>query len=73
LLIESIYENLKGFEKEAIAAGREYSQYRMNQCVSVSVERTSFIKELMILVLFAAFTYISIVLYQTSKKFPKKA
>lgn len=73
ILIASIYDNIKGFEKEAIAAGREYSQYRMNQCTAVSIYEVSFMKEFRMLVLFAAFSYISLLLYQISKKFPQKA
>jgi len=36
-LIESVYEDIKGFEKEAINAGREYSRHKMNQCIAVSI------------------------------------
>ena len=36
-MIESMYENIKAFEKEAIKAGREYSNHKMNQCIAVSV------------------------------------
>ncbi len=72
-LIESIYGSIKAFEKEAITAGREYSRHRMNQCIAVSIYGISLISELKTLVVFAAFAYISLVLYQISKKFPKKA
>jgi len=72
-LVESIYGSIKGFEKEAITAGREYSRYRMNQCVAVSIYGISIINELKILVLFAAFVYVALMLRQISKKFPKKA
>ena len=71
-LIESIYESVKGFEKEAINAGREYSRHRMNQCIAVSIYGVSLISELKTLVLFAALTYIALMLYKISKKFPKK-
>lgn len=73
LLIDSIYENIKEFEKEAVTAGREYSRHRMNQCVAVTIYGISFMNELKTLVLFAAFAYVSLVLYRISKKFPKKA
>ena len=72
-LIESIYGNIKGFEKEAINAGREYSRHRMNQCIAVSIYGVSLIGELKSLVMFAAFAYIALVLRRISKKFPKKA
>ena len=72
-LIESIYGSIKGFEKEAITAGREYSRHRMNQCIAVSIYGVSLGSELKALVLFAAFAYVSLVFYKISKKFPKKA
>ena len=72
-LIDSIYTNIKSFEKEAINAGREYSSHRMNQCIAVSIYGISLINELKTLILFGAFMYISLVLYGISKKFPKKA
>lgn len=72
-LIESVYESIKGFEKEAITAGRECSSHKMNQCISVSIYGVSVMSELKTLILFAVFAYISLVLYQVSQKFPKKA
>ena len=72
-LIDSIYNTLKSFEKEAITAGREYSNHKMNQCVAVSIYGISIMSELKTLILFAAFTYVSLMLYRISKKFPKKA
>ena len=72
-LVESIYESIKGFEKEAITAGREYSRHKMNQCIAVSIYGISIMSELKSLVVFAAFAYISLMLYMISKKFPKKA
>ncbi|MDO5477669.1 MAG: hypothetical protein Q4G23_00705 [Clostridia bacterium] len=72
-LIETIYESIKGFEKEAINAGREYSRHKMNQCIAVSIYGISLMSELKTLVVFAAFAYLSLILYHISKKFPKKA
>lgn len=72
-LIESIYNSIKGFEKEAINAGREYSSHRMNQCIAVTIYGISFMNELKTLILFAAFAYVSFILRHISKKFPKKA
>lgn len=71
-LMESIYARIKGFEKEAITAGREYSRYRMNQCIAVSIYGASLMSQLKTLMLFAAFAYVTFVLDRISKKFPKK-
>ena len=72
-LIESIYESIKSFTKEAINAGREYSRHKMNQCIAVSIYGVSLMNELKTLVLFAVFAYVSLMLRRISKKFPKKA
>jgi hypothetical protein len=72
-LIESIYDSIKGFENEAITAGREYSRHKMNQCIAVTIYGVSIMSELKTLILFAAFAYVAFVLYRISKKFPKKA
>lgn len=72
-LIASVYENIMKFEKEAVTAGREYSRYKMNQCVSVTIYGISFMSELKKLVVFAAFVYAALVLELISKKFPQKA
>ncbi len=72
-LIDSVYESIKGFEKEAINAGRECSQHRMNQCIAVSIYGISIVSELKTLILFAAFAYVTFMLRHISKKFPKKA
>ena len=45
----------------------------MNQCIAVSIYGISFMNELKTLILFAAFAYVSLILYRISKKFPKKA
>lgn len=72
-LIDTLYNTMRAFEKEAINAGREYSNYRMNQCIAVSIYGTSLMSELKSLVLVAVFIYVSLVLFSISKKFPKKA
>lgn len=72
-LINSIYSSVRAFEKEAINAGREYSNHKMNQCVSVSIYGVSLMSELKDLVLFAVLSYVSLMLFSISKKFPKKA
>lgn len=72
-LVDSIYDDIKEFESEAITAGREYSRHKMNQCIAVNIYGVSIMSELKTLVLFAAFAYVSIVLNRISKRFPKKA
>lgn len=72
-LIDSIYNSVKDFEKEAINAGREYSSHRMNQCIAVSIYGVSIMNELKSLIVFAAFVYVTLMLRRISKKFPKKA
>lgn len=73
ILTESVYNSIKAFENEAIAAGREYFRHKMNQCISVSIYGNILMSELKTLVLFAMFTYLALVLYKISKRFPKKA
>ena len=73
LLIDSIYKSIKNFEDEAITAGREYSRHKMNQCIAVTIYGISIMSELKTLIVFAAFAYVSLMLYRISKKFPKKA
>lgn len=72
-LIDTIYNSIKSYEKEAINAGREYSNHKMNQCVAVTIYGVSIMSELKSLVIFAIFSYVAIMLYRISKKFPKKA
>lgn len=71
-LVETLYNNIKDFEKEAVRAGREYSSHRMNQCVSVSIFGVSIMNELKTLALFAGFAYVTLTLRRVSKKFPKR-
>lgn len=72
-LIDSSYKNIKAFEKEAITAGREYSRYKMNQCVAVTIYGVSIMKELKTLLIFAILEYAAIMLFKISKKFPGRA
>ena len=72
-LVESTYASIKTFEKEAINAGREYSRHKMNQCVAVAIYGVSLMSELKVLILFAGFTYVALMLRRIAKKFPKKA
>ena len=72
-LIDTIYDSIKAFEKEAITVGREYSRYKMNQCIAVSIYGVSLMSEIKTFVLFAAFAYIVLMLNRISKRFPQKA
>lgn len=70
-LIESIDKSLENFTVEAINAGREFANYRMNQCIAVSISGVSLFSELKTIVIFAFIAYISAMLYAISRKFPK--
>lgn len=70
-LIATIDKSIDNFKTEAIKAGREYSNYTMNQCIAVSVSGTSLFGELKTIAVFAAFAYLSLMLLSISKKFPK--
>jgi hypothetical protein len=70
-LIASIDESIDNFTTEAIKAGREYSNYRMNQCIAVSISGTSLFSELKTIIIFAFLSYIAAMLFVVSKKFPK--
>jgi hypothetical protein len=70
-LIATIDKSIDNFKTEAIKAGREYSNYTMNQCIAVSVSGTSLFGELKTIVMFAAFAYFALMLLSISKKFPK--
>ncbi len=72
-MIASIDASLRAFAKEAVAASRAFLDYRMNQCIAVSIYGTSLFGELKSIMVFAAFAYLSLMLYAISKKFPKKA
>lgn len=72
-LISQIDSSIESFTKEAIAAGREYSNYKMNQCIAVSVTGSSFLGELKHVAIFAILTYIALMLLSISKEFPKKS
>ena len=70
-LVLKIDKSLNDFTIEAINAGREYSDYKMNQCIAVSISGTPLFNELKTVILFAFFVYITGTLYDLSKKFPK--
>ncbi len=70
-LIASIDKSIDNFTAEAIKAGREYSNYTMNQCIAVSISGTSLLSELKTVVIFACLAYVAAISRSVSKKFPK--
>ena len=71
-MIASIDQSIDNFTMEAIDAGKEYSNYRMNQCIAVSISGVSLFQELKTIFLFAIFAYVAAIGLSVSKKFPKK-
>ena len=70
-LIIAIDKRIDDFTNEAITAGREYSNYRMNQCIAVSISGTSLFSELKTIITFMMLAYIAAYVFTVSKKFPK--
>ena len=70
-LVASIDKSLDDFTVEAINAGRQYSNYKMNQCIAVSISGVSLFSELRTIAIFAALAYVAVCLYAISKRFPK--
>ena len=70
-LIASIDKSIDDFTIEAINAGREYSNYKMNQCIAVSISGSSLFSELKKIIVVAFLAYISMMLFAVSKRFPK--
>ena len=70
-LIATIDKSIDDFSNEAITAGREYSNYRMNQCIAVSISGTSLFSELKTIVIFMMLAYACAYLFTVSKRFPK--
>lgn len=68
-LIESIDKSITEFANEAITAGREYFDNKMNQCIAVSINGTSLFSELKVLMMFAVLSYIAAVFGSVSKAF----
>ncbi len=71
-LITYIDQTIKKFATEAITAGREFISYRMNQCIAVNISGSSLFDEIKKIMIFAAFSYVSVMIYAISKKFPGK-
>lgn len=71
-MIATIDQSIDAFTAEAIKAGREYSNYTMNQCIAVSISDAPLMSELKTVAVFAALAYCAFILRSVSKKFPKK-
>ena len=71
----SIAENISKIKAQireaAIAAGREYANYRMNQCIAVSMSGASLFGECKTILVFACLAYLSAMAWGLSKKFPR--
>lgn len=70
-LIAAIDSSIDNFTVEAIKAGREYSNYTMNQCIAVSISGVSLFSELKTVIIFAFLAYVAATMRSVSKKFPK--
>ena len=70
-LIALIDEGIDNFTAEAISAGREYSNYTMNQCIAVSISGVSLFSELKNIIVFAFLAYVAAMLFAISRRFPK--
>ena len=70
-LIAAIDSSIDNFTVEAIKAGREYSNYTMNQCIAVSISGVSLFSELKTVIIFAFLAYVAAAMRSVSKKFPK--
>ena len=70
-LILAIDKSIDDFTNEAISAGREYANYRMNQCIAVSISGTSLFSELKTIIIFMILAYACAYIFSVSKKFPK--
>ena len=70
-LILAIDKSLNALTVEAIAAGREYSDYKMNQCIAVNISDVSLFNEMKTIAVFAILAYMAAMAYELSRKFPK--
>ena len=71
-LIATVDRSIAEFTKEAINAGREYSSYRMNQCIATRISGVSLFAELKQIAVFACLAYVAAIALSISKKFPKR-
>ena len=70
-LIMALDKTLNDLTVEAVTAGREYSDYKMNQCIAVSISNAPIMNELKTVVLFAVLAYVAAMACELSRKYPK--
>lgn len=71
-LIESINTEIKKLADEASALGREYSSYRMNQCISISESGSSAKDEMKSIIIMTIMAYIAAIIFTEASKMPKQ-
>lgn len=71
-LIASISENIDKYAQEASVVAREYSAYRLNQCISISIYGNSLIQELKQILVITAAAYVAILVFAFARKMPKR-
>ncbi len=71
-LVTDIDNSIDSFTREAIAIGREYSNYKMNQCIAVSISGNSLVGEAKTDIVFALLAYAAVLIWSVSKKIPKE-
>lgn len=70
-LILAIDKTLNELTVEAVTAGREYSDYKMNQCIAVSISNAPLFNEIKTIAVFAVLAYVSGLAFELSRKYPK--
>jgi hypothetical protein len=70
-LILALDKTLNDLTVEAVAAGREYSDYKMNQCIAVRISNAPILNELKMVILFAVLAYVAAIACELSRKYPK--
>jgi hypothetical protein len=70
-LILALDKTLNDLTVEAVAAGREYSDYKMNQCIAVRISNAPILNELKMVILFAVLAYVAAMACELSRKYPK--
>lgn len=70
-LILALDKTLNDLTVEAVTAGREYSDYKMNQCIAVRISNAPILNELKMVALFTVFAYVAAMAIELSRKYPK--
>ena len=71
-MIRSISESIDKFAAEATVLSREYSAYRLNQCISVSVAGYSLLLEIEHILIVMLAAYAAVLLVSFAKHLPKR-